>query len=687
MGLICWLAAVVCAAGGGEAAITLDPSRTLGDVNPWVFGDGQLGYDPVGLYIFDESVVIDDNTCYGAGLWDPEARRSVEKAIALARDRGITISRFPGGCGVHHYDWKATVGPVEDRPKWRFGVAEFLQTCADMGAEPVITLSYFVGGPRDSADLVEYLNAPDDGSHPWAARRAAQGYPEPFGVTYFEFGNECFHTPDHKGLVDPREYVDKFNRTAEAMKAVDPRVKLGAVAFNDEPLSEWNRVVFAGVRDRADFIVEHSYPVSLDYYGKTADVAPETLFAATLAAPLQVERNYRRLNRHIRERTGRSDLPLAITEYNASFLGDDPVPYRFSLGTALMVADLLRVMLQPEANVLMANYHHFINETFGEVKGPVKGEAGDYILRPAYWVFWLYRHHFGSQIVPVDVRCNAYEFPGGFGVIPAAGAGREEAEFLSDDLAAGRAFESKELPGAALEVRDGRYKLTFAPELDETYNHARMVVPDIKPGATYRVSADVRYSRDIWGGRIYLGDARGEAAGHPGSATFSPLPRTGVWTPQHADYTAAADAEALEVVLIRTPGGPTGAMAAMTTPDPPQTETFEVRNLRVRQVLPERLPAVPYLSANAGRSPDGRTVFLMVVNKNLREAIDATVTVKGVSTARVRQWTLTGPSVEATNESRPDTVAVIESPVRDVEIPFKQTFAPHSLTALEISLP
>ena len=49
----------------------------------------------------------------------------------------------------------------------------------------------------DAADLIEYLNAPADGevTNPnggvdWAEVRAANGHPEPYGVTRFEIGNE-----------------------------------------------------------------------------------------------------------------------------------------------------------------------------------------------------------------------------------------------------------------------------------------------------------------------------------------------------------------------------------------------------------------------------------------------------------------------------------------------------------------
>jgi alpha-L-arabinofuranosidase len=62
---------------------------------------------------------------------------------------------------VHLFDWKRTVGPLEKRPEQKFGLPEFLQNCADIGAVPLITIADYFGAAQDAADLVEYLNAPN----------------------------------------------------------------------------------------------------------------------------------------------------------------------------------------------------------------------------------------------------------------------------------------------------------------------------------------------------------------------------------------------------------------------------------------------------------------------------------------------------------------------------------------------
>ena len=67
------------------------------------------------------------------------------------------LMRWPGGCIVegvsllNAYNWKTTIGPIEDRPgKWDlwgyrrtdgFGYYEFLQLCEDLGCEPLLVVN------------------------------------------------------------------------------------------------------------------------------------------------------------------------------------------------------------------------------------------------------------------------------------------------------------------------------------------------------------------------------------------------------------------------------------------------------------------------------------------------------------------------------------------------------------------
>jgi alpha-L-arabinofuranosidase len=128
--------------------------------------------------------------------------------------------RFPGGCVVEggnietSYNWKRTVGPVEQRPEcwndWTYrrthgmGLYEYLQFCDDLGAEPMhvgfagqsclyrladhVPMEDMGWVVQNFLDVVEYANGPADTK--WGGLRAKSGHPAPFGLKLIEIGNE-----------------------------------------------------------------------------------------------------------------------------------------------------------------------------------------------------------------------------------------------------------------------------------------------------------------------------------------------------------------------------------------------------------------------------------------------------------------------------------------------------------------
>ncbi|EDY85005.1 Alpha-L-arabinofuranosidase C-terminal domain family [Verrucomicrobiia bacterium DG1235] len=150
-------------------------------------------------------------------------RKDLAQTIADLKPK---FMRFPGGCLVHgqgihqYYNWKDSVGPVEQRKAFRnswgyhqtlgLGYYEFFQFSEDMGAIPIPVVSAGVccqhagdspgrgqeGMPLDEMpdyiedvlDLVQWANGPADSE--WGSVRAAAGQAEPFGLKYLGVGNE-----------------------------------------------------------------------------------------------------------------------------------------------------------------------------------------------------------------------------------------------------------------------------------------------------------------------------------------------------------------------------------------------------------------------------------------------------------------------------------------------------------------
>lgn len=159
-----------------------------------------------------------------------DLRKDLMEKVA-AMDPGFL--RFPGGCVTNvgtfrtyeesgytdrrrTYQWKETIGPVEERPtNWNFwgynqsygiGYLEYFEMAEDLGAEPLPVVSVGANGcggagipemkdPElierwvdDTVDLIEFANGGTDTE--WGARRAELGHPEPFGLDMIGLGNE-----------------------------------------------------------------------------------------------------------------------------------------------------------------------------------------------------------------------------------------------------------------------------------------------------------------------------------------------------------------------------------------------------------------------------------------------------------------------------------------------------------------
>ncbi|MBO3270216.1 alpha-L-arabinofuranosidase C-terminal domain-containing protein [Hymenobacter defluvii] len=180
-------------------------------------------------------------------------RPDLAQAIADIKPKFV---RFPGGCLAHGdgldnlYDWKKTIGPVEQRVAqrniWNYhqtaglGYFEYFQFCEDIGAKPLpvvaagvscqnsggswrigsvgqqaIPLSEMDAYVQDVLDLVEWANGPV--TSPWGAKRAAAGHPAPFNLEYVGIGNEDKITPDFRS---------RFTLLYNAVHAKYPNLKI-----------------------------------------------------------------------------------------------------------------------------------------------------------------------------------------------------------------------------------------------------------------------------------------------------------------------------------------------------------------------------------------------------------------------------------------------------------------------------
>ena len=386
------------------AQIDIYCDRELGKVNKKVFGNNFIGYDPTTYENWTKEYY--GYSDYGAGIWDPRLKQSVKEAINLAKASGVSVIRFPGGCGTHRYDWKKSIG--NGRKYFLYGLDEFLKTCEEISAEPVITVSYFTGDEFDAAGLVEYLNMPSGHGYRWADLRAKNGHSQPYDVRYFEIGNEVWHG-DHRKIkkVPPKNYAQRYLKYYRRMKAIDSSIRIGVVLYSDG----WNKEVLGIIKDNMDFGIIHIYP-NLDDEEAIAQENPNDIYREMLgSALLKKENELLEATKNIKEIADKN-LSLAVTEYNGGISQNEPLPYRHCLGTALLNAELLRIFMKPANKILMANYWNFVNEYWGMIANGFNGDYSDlydsYYKRPNYYVFQLYHEHFGDILIDTNVKCSSY---------------------------------------------------------------------------------------------------------------------------------------------------------------------------------------------------------------------------------------------------------------------------------------
>jgi len=649
------------------AKIVVYVNNQLGKLNRFVFGNNLLGH------WLKRSPHV-QNANYGAGIWDGKWDEPCYDVVNLAIGAGVSVLRFPGGCGTHSYNWKEAVG--KKRKAFWFGIDEFLKVCSLVGAEPVITVSFFTGDEEDAADLVEYLNALDDGSNPndgvdWAHIRATSGHPAPYNVNFFEIGNEVWHG-NHKDIkqVTASEYAERYLRYYKAMKAVDGSVKIGVILHS----LDWDKAVINQIGKKFDFVVMHIYP----YGGREKDVAgkePDEIFKKMFFKVKQQEWNIETTHNLINDLIG-EDRPIAVTEFNGWFVQDRPVPYRHCLGTALINADLLRIFMKPENNILMANYWNFVNEYWGMVANGFKGNYRDlyrpYYKRPNYFVFELYHKHFGDVLVASDVDCGGYDVTGYGQFVSNLLLKNGKFEVVSGNLVEGKRWQIWDFEGVSAVEAEGILKIDFIKPHGFNYYHSRMSVK-VKPDTYYRLSGYIKTEHlvDDRGVCLEVQDGRGWDKTHSAVSTKK-VKGESDWVYVEAIYKTLPDAKDVSIIARRI--GEKG---------PLKGKAF-FKGVRFEELTPLVDTKIPYLSVNASKSRDNSKVFIMVVNRNLEDEVKAEVEVKGVEgIAGVKAWVLNGPSVDATNEGRM-RVKVREVDVGGVEgNRFYMSFEPHSVTAVE----
>jgi hypothetical protein len=191
-------------------------------------------------------------------IWDDQLGTTAVSDLLGAA--GVRMMRYPGGSYGDIYHWKThTADGGFVAPGTDFDT--FMASVRRVGAQPMIIANYGTGTPAEAADWVRYANV-------------TKGY----GVTYWTIGNENYGNghyganweADNHADKTPTGYANMVREFSDAMKAVDPTIKVGAVLTTPANWPDgvvaggdaetWNAAVLSVAGPKIDFVDVHWYP-------------------------------------------------------------------------------------------------------------------------------------------------------------------------------------------------------------------------------------------------------------------------------------------------------------------------------------------------------------------------------------------------------------------------------------------
>jgi alpha-L-arabinofuranosidase len=267
------------------ATITANATEQKAKLNIWFEGAGVVDADMISLF--------------PQKTWKNRPGGLRADLVQLLADMKPGFLRFPGGCIVEgreldtRYQWKKTIGPVEQRElivnRWNtefrhkpapdyyqsfgLGFYEYFLLSEDIGAEPLPILNCGMACQfntsevvpteeldqyiQDALDLIEFANGSTDSK--WGKVRAQMGHPAPFNLKLLGVGNEQWG----------EQYVERYKLFAKALKEKYPAVQLiSSVGPNpDGPLFDYLNPTMRALK--ADILDEHYYRTP-DWFLKNA---------------------------------------------------------------------------------------------------------------------------------------------------------------------------------------------------------------------------------------------------------------------------------------------------------------------------------------------------------------------------------------------------------------------------------
>jgi alpha-L-arabinofuranosidase len=295
--------------------------------------------------------------------------------LQQAYDSGIKILRFPAGAWGDHNNVT------------HMQIDQFMDFANKMGATAIFHVRLLDGTPDQAAEMVRYTNVEKN-----------------YKVQYWSIGNEPTlfdaELKNRGESYDAKRFNQEWRTFAEAMKKVDPSIKLvgpESHQFSYDPSpgvttnfgqrdEEWFIEFLKTNGDLVDVVSFHRYP-----FPRSRVSGPPSIEELRQNA-LEWDKIFSHVRELILQYTGR-DLPIAVTEFNSAYdksVGGDATPD--SHYNAIWMADVLGRMIQ--------NHVFMANEWALTAKGGFGGLGiiGSVDMYPTYYAYQLYKK-FGNELI------------------------------------------------------------------------------------------------------------------------------------------------------------------------------------------------------------------------------------------------------------------------------------------------
>lgn len=268
-----------------SASLVSSATDPKGKLKIWFEGKGSVDIDMVSLFPGD--------------TWKNRPGGLRADLVQLLADLKPGFLRFPGGCIVegrdlaNRYQWKKTVGKVEDRKviinRWNtefshrqtpdyfqsfgMGFFEYFQLAEDIGAEPLPIMNCGMACQfntaemvpvdrldpyiQDALDLIEFANGTPESK--WGSVRADMGHPAPFNLKMIGVGNEQWGT----------QYFERYKVFVKVIKEKYPNIKV-VTGTGPSPDGKFFDLAASELKKLTAEIVDEHYYASPEWFMNNA---------------------------------------------------------------------------------------------------------------------------------------------------------------------------------------------------------------------------------------------------------------------------------------------------------------------------------------------------------------------------------------------------------------------------------